>query len=54
MVSLKNGVNIDTSGSLRIEEIGEKYYVVGQNMLISVNSIEKARKEIRKLKGLEV
>lgn len=54
MVTLKNGVDIDTSGSLRIEQIREKYYVVGQDMLIAVNSMEKAREEIRKLKCLEL
>jgi hypothetical protein len=53
MVTLANGVDIDTSGGLRILELREKYYVVGQDLLISTNSREEAREEIRKLKGLE-
>jgi hypothetical protein len=53
MVTLASGVDIDTSGGLRILELLEKYYVVGQDLLISTNSREEAREEIRKLKGLE-
>jgi len=53
MVTLANGVEIDTSGGLRILELQERYYVVGQDLLIFTNSREEAREEIRKLKGLE-
>ena len=53
IVTLASGVDIDTSGVLRILELREKYYVVGQDLLISTNSMEEAREEIRKLKGLE-
>ena len=53
IVTLASGVEIDTSGELRILELKEKYYVVGQDLLISTNSMEEAREEIRKLKGLE-
>ncbi len=53
IVTLASGVDIDTSGGLRILELREKYYVVGQDLLISTNSREEAREEIRKLKGLE-
>jgi len=53
MVTLTNGVDIDTSGGLRILELRKRYYVVGQDLLISTNSMEEAREEIRKLKGLE-
>ena len=53
IVTLASGVDIDTSGELRILELREKYYVVGQDLLISTNSMEEAREEIRKLKGLE-
>jgi hypothetical protein len=53
IITLANGVDIDTSGGLRILELKEKYYVVGQDLLISTNSMEEAREEIRKLKGLE-
>jgi hypothetical protein len=53
IVTLANGVDIDTSGGLRILELREKYYVVGQDLLIATNSREEAREEIRNLKGLE-
>ncbi|MBW2246161.1 MAG: hypothetical protein JRF62_03005 [Deltaproteobacteria bacterium] len=53
IVTLASGVDIDTSGGLRILELMEKYYIVGQDLLISTNSMEEAREEIRKLKGLE-
>jgi len=53
IVKLANGVDIDTSGGLRILELRKTYYVVGQDLLISTNSREEAREEIRKLRGLE-
>jgi hypothetical protein len=53
IITLASGVDIDTSGGLRILELRDKYYVVGQDLLISTNSMEEAREEIRKLKGLE-
>jgi len=53
IVTLENGVDIDTSGGLRILELRGKYYVVGQDLLISTNGRAEAREEIRKLKGLE-
>lgn len=52
-VMLTSGVDIDTSGGLRILELEKSFYVVGQDMLIPVNSKEEAQEEIRKLKGLE-
>ena len=53
ITTLADGVAIDTSGGLRILELKERYYVVGQDMLILANSREEAQEEIRKLKGLE-
>ena len=53
IVTLASGEKIDTSGGLRILELNERYYVAGQDLLISTNSIQEAREEIRKLKGLE-
>ena len=47
---LANGVEIDTSGGLRILECENDFYVVGQDMLIAVNSWEEGREEIRKIK----
>jgi hypothetical protein len=52
-VTLPNGVEIDVSGSLRVLEIEHCFYVVGQEMLIQVNSREEGRAEIRKLKHNE-
>ena len=48
-----SGVDIDTSGELRILEHGGKYYVVGQDLLISANTKKEAYEEMRKLKCLE-
>jgi hypothetical protein len=53
IVTLASGEEIDTSGGLKILEIRDRYYVVGQDLLIFANSREEAREEIRKLKGLE-
>jgi hypothetical protein len=50
IVTLPNGVELDVSGGLRILEIEHGLYVVGQEMLIAVNSWEEGREEIRKLK----
>jgi len=47
---LPNGVEIDVSGGLRILEIENDFYVVGQEMLIPVNSREEGLEEIRKIK----
>ena len=47
---LANGVEIDTSGGLRILELENDFYVVGQDMLIAVASWEEGREEIRKIK----
>jgi hypothetical protein len=50
IVTLPNGVELDVSGGLRVLEIENGFYVVGQEMLIPVNSWEEGREEIRKLK----
>ena len=47
---LSNDVEIDTSGGLRVLEIENGFYVVGQEMLIAVDSLEEGRAEIRKIK----
>ena len=47
---LPSGVEIDVSGGLRVLEIENDFYVVGQEMLIPVKSQEDGRKEIRKIK----
>jgi hypothetical protein len=50
---LVNGVEIDTSGGLRVLELQNDFYVVGQEMLIAVGSWEDGREEIRKIKESE-
>jgi hypothetical protein len=50
LTRLASGVEIDVSGSLRVLEIENNFYVVGQEMLIAVNSWEEGREEIRKIK----
>ena len=47
---LSSGAEIDVSGSLRVLEIENGFYVVGQEMLIPVKSREEGREEIRKIK----
>ena len=53
IVRLPSGFEIDVSGGLRVLEIENGFYVVGQEMLISVNSREEGLEEIRKLKENE-
>ena len=50
LARLSSGVEIDVSGSLRVLEIENGFYVVGQEMLIPVRSREQGREEIRKIK----
>jgi hypothetical protein len=47
---LANGVEVDVSGGLRVLEIEDEFYVVGQELLIPVNSWEEGQQEIRKIK----
>ena len=49
IVTLASGVDINTSGGLRIPELQKKFYIVGQNMLIPANS----RGRNKKIKGFE-
>jgi hypothetical protein len=53
IVTLPNGAELDVSGGLRVLEIENGFYVVGQEMLISVNSREEGLEEIRKIKENE-
>ena len=50
IAKLPNGVEVDVSGGLRILEIENGFYVVGQEMLVPVKSWEEGREEIRKIK----
>jgi hypothetical protein len=53
IAKLTNDVEIDVSGGLRVLEIENDFYVVGQEMLIPVNSREEGLEEIRKIKESE-
>lgn len=53
IVKLPNGIELEVSGSLRVVEIEDDFYVVGQEMLIPVHSREEGREEIRKIKDGE-
>ena len=50
IAKLTNDVEIDVSGGLRVLEIENDFYVVGQEMLIPVNSREEGLEEIRKIR----
>ena len=50
ITKLSSGIEIDVSGSLRVLEVENVFYVVGQEMLIPVKSREEGREEIRKIK----
>ena len=50
IAKLSSGTEIDVSGSLRVLEIENDFYVVGQEMLIPVKSREEGRVEIRKIR----
>jgi hypothetical protein len=50
IMRLTSGVEVDVSGSLRVVEVENRFYVVGQEMLIAVSSLEEGRAEIRKIK----
>ena len=50
LARLANGVEIDVSGGLRVLAIENNFYVVGQEMLIPVNSRDEGLEEIRKIK----
>ena len=51
MLRFSDGVNIDTSGPLRTLTLPDGHYVVGNNMLIPVDSLKAAMDLIRKMGG---
>jgi hypothetical protein len=53
ILKLKNSIEIDVSGGLRILELEDQILVIGQEMAIRVNSVQEGREEIRKLKENE-
>ena len=50
MLRFSDGVNIDTSGSLRILRLRDGYYVVGNGMCCPVNDRQEAQELIADLK----
>ena len=50
MLRFSDGVNIDTSGDLRILRLRDGYYVVGLGMCIPVVDREEAREVIAEMK----
>jgi hypothetical protein len=48
MLRFSDGVEIDTSGPLRVLTLSDGHYVVGNGMLIPVNSLEDAQKIIQR------
>ena len=50
MLRFNDGVEIDTSGALRILRLSDGYYVVGHGFLIPVNDKAQALVLINKLK----
>ena len=53
ILKLKNGIEIDVSGGLRILELEDRILVIGQEMAIRVNSVQEGWEEIRKQKENE-
>jgi hypothetical protein len=51
MLRFSDGVNIDTSGPLRTLTLPDGHYVVGNGMLIPVDSREAAGGLIKKMGG---
>ncbi len=51
MLRFNDGVNIDTSGELRILRLRDGYYVVGEGMCIPVADREEARETIKEMKS---
>ena len=50
MLRFSDGVNIDTSGELRVLRLRDGYYVAGEGMCFPENSREDAEKTIRSMK----
>ena len=50
MLRFNDGVNIDTSGELRILRLRDGYYVVGQGMCVPVADRKEAKEFIEEMK----
>lgn len=51
MLRFSDGVEIDTSGPLRTLTLPDGHYVVGNNMLIPVDSLTAAHEMIQRIRG---
>lgn len=49
MLRFNDGVNIDTSGPLRVLRLRDGYYVVGQGICFPVDSREEAQELIKEM-----
>tara|TARA_Y100001970_G_C14028666_1_gene747431 strand:- start:544 stop:702 length:159 start_codon:yes stop_codon:yes gene_type:complete len=52
MLRFSDGVNIDTSGELRILRLKDGLYVVGEGMCIPAADREQAREMIKEMKNV--
>jgi hypothetical protein len=50
MIEFSDGMKFDTQSELHVEKRSDGYYVVGEGLLLPVNSREEADEEIKKLK----
>ena len=51
MLRFSDGITMDTSGKLRLKEEYDGWYVIGEGMMIPVNSIEEGIKYIEQQKA---
>ena len=51
MLRFNDGVNIDTSGPLRVLHLRDGYYVVGEGRCIPVTDLEEAMKVIAEMEA---
>jgi len=52
MLRFNDGMNFDTSGALRIEHRSDGYYVLGEGMMVAVDTYEDGTREIERLQKL--
>lgn len=48
MLHFNDGISIDTSGKLRILKLYDGYYIVGEGMLLPMDSYEECQEYIHK------
>jgi hypothetical protein len=50
MLKFNDGINIDTSGQLRVIHLSDGYYVTGQGVLIPVKDEQEAKETMDSMK----